>query len=208
MLACCREPVSQNGRSVRPTRSLASDRSGALYWGVERTESGSRRAETPAHEAYGVEHDVTVHVRIEARDLPGRECGSGDASLRCENVHVGLQRRREPFALVPGDAPSATWEFELTTRPGADGGIDVGGPFAQGRPGDRFVYLTWGTLDTDGTFTMFRRAKLHLADIDAQILGRAAGGEGPLVARLGITDECGLPICARIRPPRVIWSCG
>jgi hypothetical protein len=31
------------------------------------------------------------------------------------------------------------WEFELTTRLGADGGIDGGGPFVQGHPGDRFV---------------------------------------------------------------------
>jgi hypothetical protein len=151
---------------------------------------------------------VTVHVRIEATELPGRECGPEDASLRYENVHVGLQRRREPFELVPGDAPSATWVFELTTRRGPDGSIDVGGPFAQGRSGDRFVYLTWGAVDSDGTFTMFRRAKLHVADIDAQVLTRAAGGDGPLVARLGLTDECGLPICARIRPPRVLWSCG
>jgi hypothetical protein len=149
-----------------------------------------------------------VHVRIEAVDLPGRACAPPDAPAGYDNVHVGLQRGREPFELVPGDAPGAAWDFELPTRPGPDGGIDVSGPYAQGRRGDRFVYLTWGTVDEGGSFTMFRRAKLHLADVDADVLARAAAGEGPLVARLGLTDSCGLPICARVRPPDVTWSCG
>ena len=145
-------------------------------------------------------------MRIEADDLPGRSCAPADAPARYENVHVGLQRGREPVELVPGDAPSATWDFELITRPGGDGAIDVGGPFAQGRRGDRFVYLTWGTVAADGAFTMFRRAKLHLADVDPAVLAQAASGDAPLVARLALTDDCGLPVCARVRPPRVTWS--
>ena len=141
-------------------------------------------------------------MRIEAVDLPGRACAPPGAPAGYENVHVGLQRGREPFELVPGG------RAELPTRPGPDGGIDVGGPFAQGPRGDRVVYLPWGTVDAEGTFTVFRRAKLHLADIDADVLGPAAAGEGPLVARLGLTDSCGLPISARVRPPHVTWSCG
>jgi hypothetical protein len=142
-------------------------------------------------------------VRIEGVELPGRVCGA------YAGVHVGVQRRGEPFELVPGDAPDATWEFDVTTKPGPGGdagAIDVGGPFAQGRRGDRFLYLTWGTVDGEGTFTMFRRAKLHLADVDADVLDRAATGEGVLVGRLGLTDECGMPRCARVRPPTVRWS--
>ena len=119
-----------------------------------------------------------------------------------------MQRGREPVELVPGDAPAASWDFELVTRTGADGALDVGGPFAQGRRGDRFVYLTWGTVAADGAFTMFRRAKLHLADVDPGVLARAAAGEGRLVARLGLTDTYGNPVCARVRPPAVRWSCG
>jgi Family of unknown function (DUF5990) len=82
-----------------------------------------------------------VLVRIEADDLPGRSCAPADAPARYENVHVGLQRGREPVELVPGDAPSATWDFDL-------------------------------------------------------------------VARLGLTDARGHPVCARVRPPAVAWSCG
>jgi hypothetical protein len=147
-----------------------------------------------------------VLVRIEGVDLPGRSCAPADAGQGYDNVHVGVQRGREPYELVPGDAATAKWELELTTRPGPDGTIDVGGPFAQGRRGDHFVYLTWGTVDGDGGFTMFRRAKLHLADVDPAVLARAASGEAPLVARLSLSDSCGLPVCARVRPPHVTWS--
>jgi hypothetical protein len=140
-------------------------------------------------------------VRIEGVDLPGRSCSPG-----MRNVHVGVQRGREPHDLVPGDAPTATWELELTTKDGPDGTIDVGGPFAQGRRGDRFLYLTWGDVGPGGHFSMFRRAKLHLADIDPALLAKAASGEAPLVARLALTDAKGLPVCARVRPPHITWS--
>jgi hypothetical protein len=36
-------------------------------------------------------------------------------------------------------------------------------PFVQGRPGARFVYLSWGGVGADGHRAMFRRAKLMLA---------------------------------------------
>lgn len=142
-------------------------------------------------------------MRIEGTDLPGRACGT---DRQHENVHVGVQRGREPYGLVPGDAESATWEFELAVKPGDGGSIDVGGPFAQGRKGDRFLYLTWGSVGPDGTFDMFRRAKLHIADVDPGTLAWAAAGEATLVGRLGLTDDCGLPLCARVHPPTVTWS--
>lgn len=70
------------------------------------------------------------------------------------------------------------------------------------------MYLTWGTVDGSSTFLMFRRAKLHFADIDGKVLARAATRDVPLVAVVGLTDDCGLPRCARVRPPTVTWSCG
>lgn len=139
-----------------------------------------------------------MKVKIIGVDLPGRFDG---------NVHVAVQRGRDPFEPVPGDASEAVWDFEVTTRPGPDGTIDIGGPFAQGRRGERFIYLTWGNVDTLGHFTMFRRAKLMLADIDPAVLADAAAGDRTLVARLGLTDSHGLPVCARVRPPAIAWSC-
>jgi hypothetical protein len=75
----------------------------------------------------------------------------------------------------------------------------------QGRPGQRFIYLSWGTVDEAGAFTMFRRAKLMLDAIPADVLDAAARG-GLLVGCLGLTDARGTPLCARVVPPQIVWT--
>ena len=52
---------------------------------------------------------------------------------------------------------------------------------------------------------MFRRAKLMLDAVPPDVL-RAAERSGSLVARLGLTDAKGGPLCAAVRPPVVTWS--
>ncbi|WP_207769459.1 DUF5990 family protein [Nocardioides currus] len=130
-----------------------------------------------------------MRIRIEGHTLPGRDPGSH------RDVQVGIQVRREPAELVPADAASATWEVEVTESYGADV-RDFHGPVVQGKRGERFVYLTW--LEGPDA-TMFRRAKLMLAD---------APEADVVVARVDLTDEAGLPRCARLRPPAVEWSVG
>ncbi|GCE00101.1 DUF5990 family protein [Embleya hyalina] len=154
-------------------------------------------------------------IRIDADDLPGRTCppaGTGPAEgPRYTNVHVAVQGRRPTDLLdpVPGDAASASWTLACTAvpRPGTPSGIDLRGAHIQGRPGDRFVYLSWGTVDPAGTFTMFRRAKLMLAAVPDDALTRAATS-GVLTAHLALTDTRGEPVCARIVPPGITWSYG
>ncbi|MER7733890.1 DUF5990 family protein [Streptomyces erythrochromogenes] len=147
-----------------------------------------------------------MHLRIEATDLPGPAfTPSGAPPFR--NVHVAVQRRDRPAELLdpqPGDAPSATWTLECTAL-AAPAGTDVKGPYVQGRPGSRFVYLSWNAVDEAGTFTMFRRAKLMLDAVPAPVLDAAVRG-GLLVGRLGLTDAYGGPLCARVVPPRITWS--
>jgi Family of unknown function (DUF5990) len=120
-----------------------------------------------------------VLLTIHGHDLPGRTCGSH------RDVHVGIQLRGEPTQLVPADQPDVSWTVEID----ADDG-DFRGPAVHGKRGERFVYLTWGEL-TDGTFSMFRRAKLMLADLPP----------GDVTVDVHLTDDDGLPRCARLRPP-------
>jgi hypothetical protein len=118
-----------------------------------------------------------------------------------------VQRRERPgdlLGLHPGDAAAATWELAATATPGP-AGADVRGPYIQGRPGGRFIYLSWGTVDEAGTFTMFRRAKLWLDAAGPATLD-AARRSGQLTARLPLTDARGNPVCAAVRPPRITWS--
>jgi hypothetical protein len=148
-------------------------------------------------------------IRIEATDLPGRDCpAEGDVPGRTE-VHVAVQRRGRPgelLGLQPGDAASAVWELDCSvTR--TSSGPDLRGSCLQGGPGARFVYLSWGSVDAAGGFAMFRRAKLMLDAVGPAVL-EGAERSGLLVARLGLTDAKGLPLCAAVRPPLITWSAG
>ncbi|WP_329570815.1 DUF5990 family protein [Kitasatospora sp. NBC_01266] len=148
-----------------------------------------------------------MQLRIEAFDLPGRDCAAGPDFPGFANIHVAVQRRARPSELLdlqPGDAATARWTFDCTaTRTGES--VELTGPYIQGRPGERFIYLSWGTVDEGGTFTMFRRAKLILGAIEPATV-EAALAAGRLVARLGLTDAKGHPLCARVTPPRIAWS--
>ena len=150
--------------------------------------------------------DRSVQIRIEGSDLPGRSCAASPGFPGYENIHVGVQRRNRPDELLgmcPGDAPSAVWSLDCDVAQTPDG-IDFKGPYIQGRPRERFIYLSWGAVDDDGGFTMFRRAKIWLDACNLEVVA-AAQQSGTLVARLGLTDAKGHPVCAAVRPPRVEW---
>jgi hypothetical protein len=160
------------------------------------------RAQTEARER---DHcDVRVVVR--GRNLPGRSFVSDGTPLA--NVHVALQVRREPSGPVAGDARRAEWSTEVRVISGPDEQLDFRGAAVHGRPGDRFLYLTWGDVGTDGSFSMFRRAKLMLNRVDDQLVRDAEASDRPLVATVDLTDDHGCPRCARVDPPAVAWSTG
>jgi hypothetical protein len=144
-----------------------------------------------------------VRIRIVGTDLPGRDCPPGHNFPGYSNVHVGMQSKRRPPELLDlqsADANEVTWTIDCQVD-----GSDVRGPYIQGRPGGRFIYLNWGSVDDGGNMEMFRRAKLMLADVPAAVLV-AAAASGLLVGRLGLTDGKGQPLCASVRPPAIRWT--
>ena len=149
-----------------------------------------------------------MEIRIEASELPGSSCGpSRDVPDGYRNVHVGVQRRSrrdELLGLTRGDAPTARWDLECSVV-SSPTGIDIRGPYIQGPPGARFIYLSWGTVDDRGTFTLFRRAKLWLDGVPGEVIDDAFE-LGALVGSLGLTDGKGHPLCAAVRPPLIAWS--
>lgn len=148
-----------------------------------------------------------MQIRIEASDLPGSSCGpSPDRPGGYHNIHVGVQRRNRRDELldpVPGDAPAATWTMECTAAR-SEAGADLKGPYIQGPPGGRFIYLSWVTVDDAGGASLFRRAKLWLDAVPPAVLDSALAG-GLLLGRLGLTDPKGHPLCAAVRPPVIEW---
>lgn len=120
------------------------------------------------------------------------------------NVHVGIQRRRDPVELVRADGAEARWEITVDVVD-RDGSIDFRGPEVQGKPGERFVYLTWGEVEPVGHFHMFRRAKVMLSRVAPELIA-AALASGTLVASIDLTGPDGGPRCARVDPPAITWT--
>jgi hypothetical protein len=153
---------------------------------------------------------IAVRVTITGVNLPGRTFCRPDGSPM-DNVHVGIQLRRDPALLVRADAPQARWEVEVDVVArnaeggGGHGGPDFRGPAVQGKRGERFLYLTWGDVGANGEFEMFRRAKLMLDRVDPKLI-ESATRTGSLAAVVDLTGGDGGPRCARVDPPAVVWS--
>ena len=145
-----------------------------------------------------------MQIRIEGRDLPGRSCAAGPGFPGYDLIQVAVPRRNRPTELLglhPGDAPGATWTLDCGFSEGT-GGTELTGPYIQGGPGARFIYLSWVAGER---LALFRRAKLLLSAVPQDTLA-AARGTGLLTARLSLTDAKGNPLCARVVPPAVEWA--
>jgi hypothetical protein len=141
-------------------------------------------------------------IRLRGRDLPGRDpsCGAW------KNVHVGVQVGRDVPVLVPGDAAEAVFDVPVEVVPRPDDGLDFRGKAVHGPRGERFIYLSWGEVDGDGGFAMFRRAKLRFDTIPAEELRRALEEGLVLEGQLPLRDKRDEPLCSTVRPPVLRWQ--
>ena len=195
-------PLGRRGRVDTPSdrqEQAAKPRGGA----IPHTD-GAPKLSDEVHPANPTDrHDVAMHVRISGVNLPGCAFCRSDGSVM-ENVHVGVQLRRDPAHLVRADTRQATWLLDLDVIH-TDDGVDFRGPAVQGRRGERFIYLTWGNVDEAGHFEMFRRAKLMLNRVEPDVIC-AATPSGVLAATVDLTDAQGGPRCARVDPPALVWA--
>jgi hypothetical protein len=142
---------------------------------------------------------AAVPVRIVGRRLPGSSWSGR------HGIHVGVQRGTEVVGLVTGDAADAVFDIDLEVVADTDGEPDFRGPYVHGRRGERFLYLSWGEVDEQGTFAMFRRLKLHLAPLVEHSSAESVFGARKIQAVLELTDTRGRPLAASVRPPWVTW---
>jgi hypothetical protein len=141
----------------------------------------------------------TLLVRIVARRLPGRDCGP------YREVTVGMAHKVgcDPEGGVPADRRTVTWETRVEVR-GPNGVPAFRGRAVNGPPRARFLYLTWIGRKGRAGPAMFRRAKLRLDAVPAEVLALALRS-GVLVGTLGLTACDGMPVCASVRPPQIAW---
>ena len=145
-------------------------------------------------------------MRIVGVDVPGRTwCDPRPDGVAYGNLHVGVQRRREVVDVFRCEGGDVTWDLDVDVV-GTSDEIDFKGPYVQGKRGERFLYLSWGAVDGDGEFRMFRRAKLMLAAVDPETVEAGNRPGHRLVGTVGLTGGDGGPRCAAVRPPVIEWA--
>lgn len=124
-------------------------------------------------------------------------------------VDFAVQRGRDDL-LKPFLATTDLVSFAITLPLGpllADGSPNFRGPFAQGAPADRFVYLNSGFYAGQMGTPWERRAKIKLADIPIELVEIAAGKpDAAIEARIHGAMKDGGPVCATVRPPQISWQ--
>jgi hypothetical protein len=80
-------------------------------------------------------------------------------------LSLGLQAGRDDIVRGTALEGGVRFDFVVGVKQGLGGEPDFTGPLVHGRPGDRFLYLSWGRVTADNEHDMFRRLKLHLSPV-------------------------------------------
>jgi Family of unknown function (DUF5990) len=149
-------------------------------------------------------------IEVVCRNLPG-SCfidPHSPGAQKQEPVYLGIQKGNEVIEAVPGDRKKAVFRptFRITKQP--DGSPNFLGPFAKGKPQERFFYLSWGVMERNGHFQMFRRAKIHLNHLTSDHLRAAVDKNRSLKVVIDMTGRKGDPICGSIRRQKPIIDGG
>lgn len=116
---------------------------------------------------------------------------------------VVFRMQRGRTELVPPSLESAdaiSFDFTLRVEPGQAGGPPrLLGPFAQGPPAGRFVYVNSGKRAGQAGSCWDRRAKVPLGAVSSSLLEQAAASPGTVIeAQIAGTGRDGGPACATV----------
>jgi uncharacterized protein DUF5990 len=92
------------------------------------------------------------------------------------------------------------FEFDARVKEGKDGQPVFLGPFVQGPPHERFVYLDIGTYAGQSDTPWGRRLKIPLRGITWNEVKQALRGTNLLETRVPGTAKDGSPTCATVKP--------
>lgn len=100
-----------------------------------------------------------LRIRIDVAPMPTIWCTDTAA------LSLGLQSGRDQIVRGEKTNESVRFEVEIGVKRGRDGSPDFTGPLVHGRPGERFLYLSWGHVTPEQEHDMFRRLKLYLTPV-------------------------------------------
>lgn len=119
-------------------------------------------------------------------------------------IDFGLQKGRgNEFEIVQkqrSQKGDLSFEFDARVKEGKDGSPTLLGPFVQGPPQERFVYINIGTFAGQTDTPWSRRLKVPLREITSDVVNQATRGTKVLEARVRGTAKDGSPTCATVKP--------
>jgi hypothetical protein len=120
-------------------------------------------------------------------------------------VDFGLQKGRgsdyETIQRQRSKGEDLRFEFTVGVKAGPKDQLPtLLGPFVQGPPGERFVYLDIGTYAGQRNTCWSRRLKVPLSGITWDLLERLNDSRAVLEARVPGTGRDGGPNCATVKP--------
>lgn len=86
-----------------------------------------------------------------------------------------------------------------------DGRPNIAGPFAQGAPADRFVYIDIGRYAGQTDTDCARRMKVPLGGISWTLIRKAAAANGTIETRIPGVGKDGGPTCASTAKVQSAW---
>lgn len=114
-------------------------------------------------------------------------------------VDFGLQKGRgsvfETINTQRSDGGDLTFDFAV----GVGEGQKLRGPFVQGPPAERFVYVRVGAAAGQLDSPWSRRIKVPLAGISRDAVERAQAGKHVIEARVPGSGRDGSPACATVK---------
>jgi hypothetical protein len=118
-------------------------------------------------------------------------------------VMYGLQKGKgatyETLQKQIADSSDLIFQFTVEVKPGENGQFILLGPFTQGTPRDRFVYLDIGTCAGQKDSPWTRRLKIPLSGIDAELLNTLSE-KNVLFCEIPGAGKDGSPNCATVKP--------
>jgi hypothetical protein len=120
-------------------------------------------------------------------------------------VDFGLQQGKgsnyQTVQIQRSGGQDLTFDFSVGVKPGKGSTPAFTGPFAQGPPAERFVYLDIGSVAGQADTPWSRRLKIPLHGITWEVIeSLAADPRSVLEARVPGTGRDGGPSCATVKP--------
>jgi Family of unknown function (DUF5990) len=120
-------------------------------------------------------------------------------------VDFGLQKGRgssyETIQKQSFEGKDLTFEFTVRVKPGGNDSVpNFLGPFVQGPPRERFIYIDIGTFAGQTQTHWSRRLKVPLRGITWDMIDHVLADEDSLLeTRLPGTEKDGSPTCATVK---------